>query len=208
MDCGYVVVPESRTGASDREVKLGFTRLNSGKGTAGSPLFMLAGGPGQTQISPEFFSMFQTELLGGILDKRDIVIVEQRGTEHTAPFLNCPEVLSAPWAAHEKGLTGREAAAFEMNTLQECMDDFKAPGINFDAYNSVENAADVNAVREALGYAKIIYYGASYGSQLGQHVMRDFPEILEAWCWTAPRPCRARVGSKTRRWMPNGASTT
>ena len=60
------------------------------------------------------------------------------------------------------------------------MDDFKAQGINFDAYNSVENAADVNAVREALGYAKIIYYGASYGSQLGQHVMRDFPEILEA----------------------------
>jgi len=38
----------------------------------------------------------------------------------------------------------------------------------------------VNAVREALGYDKIIYYGASYGSQLGQHVMRDFPEILEA----------------------------
>ncbi len=51
---------------------------------------------------------------------------------------------------------------------------------NFDAYNSVENAADVNAVREALGYDQIIYYGASYGSQLGQHVMRDFPEILEA----------------------------
>ena len=75
---------------------------------------MLAGGPGQTQISPEFFSMFQTELLGGILDKRDIVIVEQRGTEHTAPFLNCPEVLSAPWAAHEKGLTGKDADAFEI----------------------------------------------------------------------------------------------
>ena len=38
----------------------------------------------------------------------------------------------------------------------------------------------MNAVREALGYDQIIYYGASYGSQLGQHVMRDFPEILEA----------------------------
>jgi D-alanyl-D-alanine carboxypeptidase len=180
MDCGYVTVPESRSGASDREVKLGFTRFNSGKGTASSPLFMLAGGPGQTQISPEFFSMFQAELLGGILNKRDIVIIEQRGTEHTAPFLNCPEVLSAPWDAHEKGLSGKEAAAFEINTLQECIDDFKAQGVNFDAYNSVENAADVNAVREALGYDKIIYYGASYGSQLGQHVMRDFPQILEA----------------------------
>ena len=175
-----MVVPESRSGDSSREVKLGVTRINSGKGTAGSPLFMLAGGPGQTQISPGFFSMFQAELLGGILDKRDIVIIEQRGTEHTAPFLNCPEVLSAPWAAHEKGLTGDDAAGFETGVLVKCIEQFKAQGINFDAYNSVENAADVNAVREALGYAKVIYYGASYGSQLGQHVMRDFPEILEA----------------------------
>ena len=37
----------------------------------------------------------------------------------------------------------------------------------------------MNDVRVALGYDQIIYYGASYGSQLGQHLMRDFPEILE-----------------------------
>ena len=180
MDCGYVVVPASRSGESDRQVKLGFTRFNSGKETAASPLFMLAGGPGQTQISPAFFSMFQTELLGGILDKRDIVILEQRGTEHTAPFLNCPAALSTPWAAHEKGLTGKDAEGFQIGVLLNCIDQFKKQGVNFDAYNSVENAADVNVVREALGYDKIIYYGASYGSQLGQHVMRDFPQILEA----------------------------
>jgi hypothetical protein len=59
MDCGYVVVPESRDGQSDREVKLGVTRLSSGKGTANSPLFMLAGGPGQTQISPAFSACFR-----------------------------------------------------------------------------------------------------------------------------------------------------
>jgi pimeloyl-ACP methyl ester carboxylesterase len=52
--------------------------------------------------------------------------------------------------------------------------------VSLDAYNSVENAADVDAVRQALGYKRIIYYGASYGSQLGQHVMRDFPSSLEA----------------------------
>ncbi len=180
MDCGYVVAPESRSGASDREVKLGFTRFNSGKGAESSPLFMLAGGPGQTQISPEFFSLFQPELLGGILAARDIVIVEQRGTEHTDPFLNCPEGLTAAWDAYEKDLTGDDAAGFEIGVLVDCIEQFKAEGVDFDAYNSVENAADVNAVREALGYDKIIYYGASYGSQLGQHVMRDFPEILEA----------------------------
>ncbi|WP_129671858.1 alpha/beta fold hydrolase [Candidatus Chloroploca sp. Khr17] len=180
LDCGYVVVPESRNGGSDREVKLGITRLNSGQGTANSPLFMLAGGPGQTEASPEYFSLFQPDLLGGILAERDIVVVEQRGTEHTDPFLNCPEANSALWTAYEKGLTGDDAVDYETGIIQDCIDRFKEQGLNFDNFNSVENAADVNAVREALGYDQIIYYGASYGSQLGQHVMRDFPDILEA----------------------------
>ena len=175
-----MVVPEFYDGASSRELKLGVTRLSSGQGTASSPLFMLAGGPGQTQISPDLFRLFQPELLGGILAARDIVILEQRGTEHTDTFLDCPASRTAQWDAHEQGLTGDDAAGFEIGVLVNCIDDFKAQGIDFDAYNSVANAADVNAVREALGYDKIIYYGASYGSQLGQHVMRDFPDILEA----------------------------
>ena len=72
----------------------------------------------------------------------------------------------------------------------------------------MENAADVNAVREALGYDRIIYYGASYGSQLGQHVMRDFPEILEAVVLDGAEALSARAGSRIGRWMPSGASTT
>ena len=67
-----------------------------------------------------------------------------------------------------------------MKPCKTALKDFKAQGIDFNAYNSVENAADVNAARQALGYDRIIYYGVSYGSQLGQHVMRDFPEMLEA----------------------------
>ena len=180
LDCGYVVASESRSGAGSREVKLGVTRINSGQGTANTPLFMLAGGPGQAEINPEFFSLLQTELLGGILGSRDIVVVEQRGTEHTDPFLNCPEANAASWDVYEQGLTGDDATDYEIGTVQECISRFEEEGINFDDFNSVENAADVNAVREALGYEQIIYYGASYGSQLGQHVMRDFPEILEA----------------------------
>lgn len=179
IDCGYVVVPESRAGDSDREIKLGFTRLNSGQGTAAAPLFMLAGGPGQTHINPLYFGLFQDPLLGGILQSRDIVILEQRGTQYTSTWLDCPAMSAASWTAYEQGLTGDDANALGAEILQTCIDDFKAQGVNFDAYNSVENAADVNAVREALGYDQIVYYGASYGSQLGQHVMRDFPEILE-----------------------------
>jgi pimeloyl-ACP methyl ester carboxylesterase len=179
IDCGYVVVPETRTGENGREIKLGVTRLSTGQGANASPLFMLAGGPGQTNISPDYLRLFQPELLGRILDSRDIVIMEQRGTQYTSTWLDCPALNATPWSVYEKGLTGEEADALGAEILQQCIDEFKAQGVDFDAYNSVENAADVNAVREALGYDKIIYYGASYGAQLGQHVLRDFPQILE-----------------------------
>lgn len=180
VDCGYVVVPEFYHGASSRELKLGITRLNSGKGKSASPLFMLAGGPGQTEIQPNLYRLFQPELLGKVLAARDIVIMEQRGTEYTDTFLDCPAIYSASWRVYEQKLDAAQTETFETALVQTCIDAFRAKGINFDAYNSVENAADVNAVRQALGYDHIIYYGASYGAQLGQHVMRDFPQILEA----------------------------
>ena len=179
MECGYVVVPEFYNGESTRELKLGVTRLKSSNGTTVSPLFMLLGGPGQS-FESDYFRNFQPEILGNILEERDIILLSQRGTKNTDTFLDCPEFYSGSWVATEQGLDAEAINNLETETLQNCIDGFKAQGVDLNAYNSVENAADVNAARQALGYDRIIYYGASYGSQLGQHVMRDFPQILEA----------------------------
>jgi pimeloyl-ACP methyl ester carboxylesterase len=180
MDCGYVIVPEARDGHGGRTLKLGIMRLNSGHGTAHTPLFMLAGGPGQAQITNDMLLLFQPQLLGKVLDTRDVVLLEQRGTRNTNTWLDCPAGNSAAWAAHEQGLSEAEAYDLEYRILQECLARFEAQGVDLDNYNSVENAADVDAVRQALGYERILYYGASYGAQLGQHLMRDFPDSLEA----------------------------
>ena len=45
-------------------------------------------------------------------------------------------------------------------------------------YNSVENAADVVAVIDALGYDKVYYYGQSYGTMLGQYLLKDHADRL------------------------------
>ncbi len=180
LDCGNIVVPEFYDAETDRPVTLSFTRLNADTQTGRSPLFMLLGGPGQSFSDPSYFANLRPELLGEILKERDIVLLDQRGTKNTDTFLDCPEIYSLSWAAQEQGLDEEADYNLQTETLQKCIDDFKAEGVDLNAYNSVANAADVNAARQALGYDQIIYYGASYGSQLGQHVMRDFPEILEA----------------------------
>lgn len=179
-DCGYVTVPETRGHKDGRMLKLGVMRLKSPQGDQRSPLFMLAGGPGQAAISTDKLILLRPELLGRVLEDRDIVLMEQRGTRNTSQPLDCPEADTAEWAAHERGLSDQAEEAFAIEVLRGCVGRLKSQGVNLDAYNSVANAADVDAVRQALGYERIIYYGASYGSQLGQHVMRDFPSSLEA----------------------------
>ncbi|WP_132543829.1 alpha/beta fold hydrolase [Rhodovulum euryhalinum] len=180
QECGYVVVPENPDRADSPEIKLGFLRLSARTDDPQAPLFMLSGGPGNTFIKPESLLLFGDGFLGPVLDERDVVFLDQRGTANAVPVLDCPGIYGLPWTAHERGLD--EAGALELGreALAGCVAEARAAGIDLAQYNSVRIAADVDAARAALGYDRIVYYGASYGAQLGQHFMRDFPDSLQA----------------------------
>lgn len=180
FECGYIVAPENRAVAGGRTVKLGFVRLHARTATREPPLFMLAGGPGGSLIVPALFDMFQPRLLGSILDRRDVVILDQRGTRHAVPHLDCPELRTLPWQVYAQRLSADAGQALGRWQLQRCVDEFRRRGIDLAQYNSVALAADVNDARRALGYERIVYYGASYGAQLGQHAMREHPSMLAA----------------------------
>lgn len=180
QDCGYVIVPENPNQADSPKIKLGFLRMPARTENPKAPFFMLAGGPGGTFIKPSTILLFGDGFLGPILDERDVVLLDQRGAPTAIPTLDCPELYGMPWEVQDRGLD--EAAALELGrqVLGDCVESVRAEGIDLSQYNSVRIAADVDAARQALGYDQIVYYGASYGSQLGQHFMRDFPDSLEA----------------------------
>ena len=178
--CGYVIVPEDPDRPEGRVVKLGFMRLAARTAQPSAPLFMLAGGPGQSLIGAETLMLFADAFLGPILDSRDVVILDQRGPPNSVPVLDCPAMYDFAWEAHERGLDEAQTLEAGRGLLAACVADARAAGVDLAQYNSVRIAADVDAARRALGYERIVYYGASYGAQLGQHVMRDFPAMLEA----------------------------
>jgi pimeloyl-ACP methyl ester carboxylesterase len=95
-------------------------------------------------------------------------------------MLGCEEHSRLAWTSYSRGLGEAQTEALEREVLERCVGNLRRQGVDLSTYNSVVIAADVNAARAALGYERIVYYGASYGSQLGQHVMRDFPGMLEA----------------------------
>jgi pimeloyl-ACP methyl ester carboxylesterase len=134
---------------------------------------MEQGGPGGSTVG--FFPGRIGELIK-ILEQRDIVLVEQRGTQYSKPYLECVE-RSAYTLAVAKG-----EAPDDDSYLKVCVERWEKE-TDLSAFNDWENAADIYAVAKTLGYDQFNYYGVSYGTLLGQHVMRlanDNPGMLRS----------------------------
>lgn len=188
-DCGTVTVPEKRgesgLALGDKTIQLGVARLRSTSKTPGAPIFQGEGGPGGSGllfISQEAGAagIDMSKNNAATLADRDWVYFTQRGTKGAKPFLTCPAYDAISYNAALNGWTREEKEAEIVEALEGCRDKYAAEGVDFSAYNTNENAADIKDIAAALGYDKIIYYGISYGTWLGQFIMRNHPEILEA----------------------------
>lgn len=177
-DCGHIVVPEFYRGETTRELKVPFIRFNSGKGTTASPVVLHPGGPGDSHITELTFRVFNI-MFDEVIPDHDVIFMDTRGSTYSDTFLDCPAIYSLGWQAYQQDLDQEAVEALFTETVQNCKNDYKTQGVSLEAYNSLELAGDVNSLRQALDYEKIIYFGTSYGSILGQHLMRDYPEILE-----------------------------
>jgi pimeloyl-ACP methyl ester carboxylesterase len=149
--CGTLAVPEDRRLASGRKIRVfvGVIRAVRPKPRR-PPLFWLSGGPGGAAASDDAGSALS--IFVGANLTRDIVLVDQRGVGRSAPLF-CPP--PPPFSAEE------EAAAF----LQTCL---RSVGRDPRLYTTDPAMDDVDAVRRALGYSKIVLYGGSYGATSAQ----------------------------------------
>lgn len=179
-DCGYVTVPENRAAGTDSTIKLGVVRIRALAETAGAPVIMGTGGPGSNGLARTAagFGPQTLGMLAGILEDRDFVFFTQRGSQGASTELTCPAFDRVTLDSALQGLTAEENIALRKSTMQACIDGLQADGVDLTGYNSVENASDVVAVIETLGYDKFFYYGQSYGTLLGQYLLKDHGDKL------------------------------
>ncbi len=173
FECGYVTVPEQHADPDGPTIRIPVAILRTtSDDPKPDPLFMAQGGPGG-----DAFEVFPI-LIGSRADtlRRDIVIFNQRGTQYAEPNLMCTESFEA--AEEVLTLAGDEADARSLEALSECYNRLNEAGVNLSAYNSLENAADVDTIRDVLGYDQYNFYGVSYGSLLGLHLMQNHPDHL------------------------------
>ncbi len=136
------------------------------------PVFMLAGGPGQSAIAvaPDVLGLF-----GRLNNRRDIVFVDQRGTGRSAP-LACEDDRRAPLAeqadlgAQLERLTQCKARLLELPYIRRESD--------LGLFTTPLAMQDLDAVREQIGAAQINLVGVSYGSRAALDYMRQFPQAV------------------------------
>lgn len=175
FECGYVTVPEQHADPDGPTIRLPVAILKaSGDNPHPDPLFLAQGGPGG-----DAFGVFSATLPNtDLAQERDLVIFNQRGTLYAEPQLNCTELNDI--LADLLVASREKADELTKDAYTRCYQRFQAEGINLSAYNSIENAADIEAIRAALGYDTFNFYGVSYGTLLGLHLMRDHPEHLRS----------------------------
>jgi pimeloyl-ACP methyl ester carboxylesterase len=140
-------------------------------------LFLAPGGPGGSGI--DSYVLRRHPLSSGELRKRfDIVTWDQRGVGRSNEVKCSAELLSqspANYPSSEQEY--RNLLAYNAKLGADCR---RHTGPVFDHVDTKSAVRDLDAIRGALGEQKISFYGASYGTLVGQQYAELFPARLRA----------------------------
>jgi pimeloyl-ACP methyl ester carboxylesterase len=136
------------------------------------PVFFFAGGPGQSAMA---LAGPISRMLARLGNRRDVVLIDQRGTGRSAP-LTCEE--DRPTLPLAQGVD----PAMQIKRLQMCRAQLAklpygaADGLrHFSTWVAMQ---DAESVRVALGASKVNLIGGSYGTRAALDYLRQFPQAV------------------------------
>ena len=189
--CGEAVRPLDPSQPAGRTIVVHYAVVPAkARNKLADPVFMLAGGPGQSamRLAPQVMPLFAR-----LNNRRDIVFVDQRGTGRSAP-LECEDTRRQP-------LADQADPQLQVTQLRQCREQLlKLPHVkspdDLRFFTTTIAMQDLDAVRQQLGADRIDLVGGSYGTRAALEYMRQFPQhvrrsVLDG---VAP-PDRARPAS-------------
>ena len=182
--CGYLVVPERREAPNGPMIKVYHIIMPAQNGSKSEiPVMYLIGGPGaSTAGAVELFELragpaaIYRQKFG---DTRDLIIVDQRGTNQSIPALYCNDEVG-PLRPTVYRSDFSQASALRVQALGQCRDRWIRQGVNLSGFDDYEVAADVRDFLAARGIRRTNLYGASWGTRLAMQVMKLYPELVNA----------------------------
>jgi len=131
------------------------------------PVFLLAGGPGQSAIA---LAATTERWMARLRNRRDLVLVDQRGVGRSAPLV-CDD---APATSPLGPRLEPSAALREVARCRQALQ--RLPHGDLRQYTTTLAMHDLDAVRAALGAERINVVGASYGTRAALEYARLYPQ--------------------------------
>lgn len=161
--CGTITVPLDRNLPTGMQVTLPYIVFEAPAATRRSdPIVYIDGGPGGSTVAG--LGKVADLAFAGVIADRDLIVFDQRGTGFAEPSIRCTET----------------AFAFNDNAFVDamgaCGDRLVSEGIDVSKFATDDVAADLEDLREALGYGPWNLFGISYGTTVAMAAARDFPD--------------------------------
>ncbi|MFO1267044.1 MAG: alpha/beta fold hydrolase [Rubrivivax sp.] len=168
--CGKVLRPLDPAAPQGRQIEVHFAVLPAlARNKHPDPVFVFPGGPGQSAID---LAGHWERLLARLNNRRDIVLVDQRGTGRSAK-LACPE------APPTTPLVDSLPLPAQLQRLRDCREALqRLPHGDLRHYTTWVAVRDIEAVRLALGAPAVNVFGASYGTRVALEFTRQFPQAV------------------------------
>jgi pimeloyl-ACP methyl ester carboxylesterase len=158
FECARVNVPLDRAGTVPGSVSLAVRRVPAASNPSNVAVLPLAGGPGQAALP--LAEDFAEELQPAIAS-RDLLLYDQRGTGSSG-------VLSCKALSRSGSL---------VKVTESCANEL---GAKRGFYRTADSVQDIEALRVAGGYAKLVLFGVSYGTKVAEDYAAAYPQNVEA----------------------------
>lgn len=180
--CGVFEVPEDRANPNGRKLGLKVVIIPAlARVPEADPLFLFAGGPGQA-ATDAFGPLIGA--LERVRKKRDLVLIDQRGTSSSSTLYCDVDDKKATLAER------MAAGAFPKDKLEACL---KTHPADPRFYTTSIAMQDMDDARAALGYSTINLWGGSYGTRAALVYLREHGEHVRSVVLDGVAPLTMRV---------------
>ena len=170
-----ISVPERHANPSGPQIKIPLIRFRSKSAKPASPLIFLSGGPGSSGLNAAKRDQHFPAAMA-FREGRDVVFFDQRGTGAAEPSLAVDVRFDL---ASDEPIGSPKAREMFRKVADSVAKMVRARGVDLAAYNTQENADDVESIRQALGAEKVALWGHSYGSHLGLAYIKRHGDHVE-----------------------------
>ncbi|WP_263788790.1 alpha/beta hydrolase [Salinibacter grassmerensis] len=174
-------VPDNRSADSSRAVPLRFVRFESRAEKPGPPIIYLAGGPGGSGTRAargERWALFDR-----LRDLANIIALDQRGTGLSDRVPGCESTYGMP---PDSATTRAVYTRIHRKALRQCLSYWENEGVDIRGYTTWESAADIEAVRKAVGAEQVSLLGISYGTHLALAALKRYPGHVDRLVLASP----------------------